>query len=140
MWRWRDPAPSVASGPSRSHGLVRSAIGLTAAGVLYAIGWRTVAMVAAGIALATGLLAFASPDRGYRMLASGLDRFARAVGVVLTWLVMVPIFFLWFLPFGVLFRRGRADPMKRAWDRAAASYWQPRADDMTAPARHERPY
>ena len=56
----------------------------------------------------------------------------------MTWIVMVPIFYGVFLPFGLLFRRGRRDRMKRYYDPDAQSYWEERPE---RPAGYrERPY
>ncbi len=143
MWNWQ--SPGVVVGPHaapglRKAGLTRSAIGLVAAAVLYALSLHVVAAIAGTIALVTGALALASPQHGYKALHGWMDRFAVGVGTVVTWLVMVPIFALVFMPFGMLFRRGERDPLKRAWDRGLSTYWETRTDDMTRPERHERPY
>jgi hypothetical protein len=43
----------------------------------------------------------------------------------MTWIVMIPIFYLFFLPFGKLLRRGRNDRLRRYYEREAETYWEP---------------
>ena len=38
---------------------------------------------------------------------------------------MIPIFYLFFLPFGKLLRRGRHDRLRRYYESEAESYWEP---------------
>jgi hypothetical protein len=48
------------------------------------------------------------------------------VGRLLTWVLLVPLFYAFFLPFGALLRRGRSDRLARRFDAGATSYWEPR--------------
>ena len=49
--------------------------------------------------------------------------FALGVGQFLTWLLLVPFYYLCFLPARMLLTLTRHDPMKRAWDPPAPTYW-----------------
>ncbi|MSQ82003.1 MAG: hypothetical protein EXR77_03680 [Myxococcales bacterium] len=62
---------------------------------------------------------------------------AGKIGIALNWLILGPIYFLIFVPLGKL---RRDDPLKRTWDRSAASYWQTRPADGGDPKQHERPF
>lgn len=56
----------------------------------------------------------------------GVMRFAKAVGTAMTWLTLVPFFWLCMVPGRlVLLALGR-DPMRRAWDPSAKTYWTPK--------------
>jgi hypothetical protein len=61
----------------------------------------------------------------------------RRIGRALTWLLLVPLFYLFFLPFGLLFRRGRRDRLKRYFDREATTYWETLEGPTAASSSHE---
>jgi hypothetical protein len=48
---------------------------------------------------------------------------ARGVGTLMTWLVLVPFFYLVFLPARVVLAMARRDPMRRAFPTQEATYW-----------------
>ena len=52
--------------------------------------------------------------------------FAHYVGVVLTWALLVPFFYLCFLPGHLMIRLCRKDPLKLKWPSGEATYWTPR--------------
>jgi len=84
-----------------------------AGGVLYMI---------AAVLLLLGLL---WPSAWWRVDAFG-QRLGHWVGVGLTVLLLVPFFYLAFVPmrfFQVVLRR---DPLQRRWEPQRASYWEPR--------------
>ncbi len=76
------------------------------------------------VLLALLLSLLLSPTGLYAALQRLFAATGRAAGRITTWLVMVPLFYLFFLPFGRLLRRGRRDRLKRSFDRAAGSYWR----------------
>ncbi len=138
-WRGRDGRVAAAAA-ARAHelrrkGMIQGAIGLCIAAAFYAFDHTTLALVAGSIACVMALLALVSPTGAFAAVERGLLRFGRAVGVVVTWLVMLPIFGLFFVPFGLLFRRGAKDPMRRGYDTALPSYWK-RRDDPLGGDRH----
>ena len=65
-----------------------------------------------------------SPNGLYLGIERLFDLLGRLLGRGMTWLLLVPIFFLFFLPFGALLRRGRRDRLKRWFDPEADSYWE----------------
>jgi hypothetical protein len=58
----------------------------------------------------------------------------------MTWILLVPLFVLVFLPFGLLFRRGARDPMERRLDRARSTYWGARDTTADDPDRYGRQF
>ena len=54
--------------------------------------------------------------------------FAIGVGQVLTWLLLVPFYYLCFLPARIILSLMKRDPMKRAQDSSAPTYWDKRQD------------
>lgn len=125
IWRWQQPTVDVNDERVfRRRGLVRAAVASCAAALLYGWGHAPLATVAAIVALFTATLAVTSPSGGYRGLERGLARLSNVVGRVVAWLVLLPVFFGFFVPFGLLFRRGSRDSMKRSFEPQSTTYWQ----------------
>jgi hypothetical protein len=49
--------------------------------------------------------------------------FGRGVGVGVTWLLLVPFYFLFFTTARVFLTLTGKDPLTRRWEKSAASYW-----------------
>lgn len=143
IWDWRRPLddPRAASRLARRRGFVRASVALALAGIGLTFGHSTVFRLACGagaVGLATLVAAVVSPLGALRRLESALALAGSWVGRAVTWLVMTPIFYLVFTPFGLLTRRGARDPLHRALDRTAATYWTRRDPDR--PVTHERQF
>ncbi len=61
------------------------------------------------------------------------------LGWVISTLVMLLVFYLVLTPMGLIMRLLRRDPMLRAYDHAAASYWEPH-DPAGRPSRYFRQF
>ena len=130
-WSWRDRAAGEAAArereaaANRRKGVIGALIGLAVAALLYFVFHRPVAAaVVAGVAVLIGLLALASPLGLYKGLTRALDRFAYFVGSALTWILMPVLFYLVFLPIGILLRaRGKLAISKSA-DPRMPTYWK----------------
>lgn len=131
------PKPDRRAHVARRSASIRFVVALAAGGVLYALERPIMAAVAASLGSLSLLLALASPLGAYAALDRLVTRTGALVGTILTWLLLAPVFYLFFVPFGLLFRRGARDPLRRAIDRDAPSYWTKRASD---PPRLDRPY
>lgn len=112
---------------------------LVVGGVLYqgfdhrlaaGIVWALATLLAVGALCAPVIL------RGFHRLGVWL---AHVAGVAMTWLTLVPVYYLVFTPIRLIgLLRGR-DPLQRRRDAAAASYWTARCP--IADVRHfERTY
>lgn len=129
-WSWRETAAGEAgaqaheAAANRRKGLIGGAIGLAAAAAVYFFLHRPLAAeVIAGIAVLIALIAMASPLGLYKLMAHGLDRFAHAVGAAVTWLLMTVLFYLVFLPIGLVLRARRKLGISRGADCRLSSYW-----------------
>lgn len=130
VWRWRDEE-SLDSRPgearaARVRGLLQSSFGLAVGALVYGfvspgagIVIGSVASVILACALLSPLGLFARIEAVFRWIGHG-------IGVAVTWLTLGLLFFGFFLPFGLLFRRGRKDGMKRFYVPEAESYWTAR--------------
>jgi hypothetical protein len=125
--------------PVRRRAAIQAAVGALAGGVLYAIGHHTLATVAWSIAGVVLLTALVSPHGLHARLNRAIEWVGSAIGKLLTWVLLVPFFFLFFTLFGRLMRGGRRDKLERWLDRSAATYWKKR-DTSAALADYERQF
>jgi hypothetical protein len=117
-------------------------VGLAVAAGFAWWGYRTPALIVGTIACAIGLAALASPLGVFAAIERAFAALGRWVGGALAWLILPLIFYLFFTPFSLLFRRGRRDSMKRHLDAEAVSYWttRERRSVTTASKSHDRQY
>ncbi len=87
-----------------------------------------------------GLAAWCSPAGIYAAISKILEALGRGIGQVLTALLLTPVYWLFFAPFGLLFRRGRNDSLARRSDASASSYWTERPAEDPTLERYERQY
>jgi hypothetical protein len=129
-WSWRDRAARAAAARDREaaanrvKGMIGGAVGLAVAALFHFVLHRTLAAeVIAGVAILVVLLALASPLGLYKGLTRALDVFAHAVGTAITWVLMTVLFYLVFLPAGLILRgRGKLGISRRP-DRRLPTYW-----------------
>jgi hypothetical protein len=141
IWDWREPSGVVAAkGRPRLRGFVRGAI-VTTFGLLVLAFWSqtvgTVVLVVAGVILFSALV---SPTVLYAGIEGLLARLGRLTGQAITWVLLVPLFYLFFLPFGLLLRRGRRDRMKRFFEPGAETYWEPHEGVTASSSSRVRQY
>ena len=129
MWSWeRESAAPEDKAPkwARLRGTLRALVAGAVGGVVFVFWSRTVGSVALGIATFVLLSALVSPNGLYDGIERLFVALGQATGRALAWLLLVPVFVVFFVPFGVLLRRGRRDRMQRFFDPDADSYWEPR--------------
>lgn len=142
VWTWRVPRADARvseAAAARRAGLLRAAVGLVVGAVVWAI-WRTsFGAVIVGVSVVVGLLALLSPLGAYRVLDRAIAWLGRTIGSAVTWGLMPIVYFLLFLPVGLLLRaRGRLR-LQGGPDKALASYWI--ATDRRPPAEsYERQF
>jgi hypothetical protein len=134
-WTWRTaadtgrpggPPAAAAAAAARREGAIGGAVGLAVAAALAFLLHRAgTAVVVAAVAVAVALLAQAAPLTLYRRLRGGLERFGHWVGTGVTWVLLTLLFYLLFLPVGLLMRATGKLDLTRFADPALASYWTP---------------
>lgn len=139
VWDWRRRAAGLAevnaasarareASAARRRGLIGGAVGLTVA-VLFYFFWRPgAAYVVAGVSLFLTVLALAAPLTAYKAVTGWIDRFAHGVATAVTWVLMTALYYLFFLPVGLLLRARRRLHITRGADPALPSYWRPIPD------------
>ncbi|HJO24217.1 MAG: hypothetical protein QF890_03210 [Myxococcota bacterium] len=146
IWSWQERRPAAPPAhlpdawPARRRALLQAVPGAAIGLLVYAwlsTWFGTVILTVTGVVLLVGLL---SP----RVLYAGIERLLATLAAGLTagvtWIVVGVLLVLVFMPFGWLFRRGRADRMQRFFDADASSYWQPVAQQKPEPSSYERLY
>ena len=144
IWTWRPPtaAPKPPMGPVRLRGVLQAAVGLAVAGGLAWLGQRTPARVVATVAATIALAALLSPLGLFAAIERAFTALGGWIGKALTWVLLPIVFYVFFVPFGLLFRRGRRDSMQRFFDPAATTYWTQRETRTrrSGSASHERQF
>jgi hypothetical protein len=126
VWPWQDKG--TADGPQRPSlwfSLFTLVIGCAATTLFLYFGRPVMAVLVFGVALLIFGAARFSP-RSYAVIEKFFRKFSFAVGQILTWCLLVPFFYIGF-SFGRLVQKltGK-DPMQRAYDRQAETYWETR--------------
>ncbi len=136
IWNWRAEANPGERRASEHAELRRRAfiqcgvMALVGAVVFFLIGHRTVGLVVWGLAvliLGLGLLA----PGAYRPLNRFGEWLGRAVGGLLTYLMLVPLFFLVFLPVSIYLHLQGRDPMSRRKRDQRYTCWIPRRQPIS---------
>jgi hypothetical protein len=143
IWDWRASTATDAArdpSPTRRRGLIQGAVGAAVGGGFWMLGWHGVAVAACVIAGVVAAAALLSPGGLYAAIQRLIEATAHAVGVGLSWLLLVPFFYLFFAPFGALFRRGRRDRLCRRYESDAATYWEPHEGQRASSSRLDRQY
>jgi hypothetical protein len=134
----RKPTPTA--GPSvRLRGLLQGVASAAVGALFWWLGWRGIAVVAWALGGSVSLAALLSPGLLYAAFERLFASTGRIVAGALTWVILLPIFYLFFYPFGVLFRRGRRDRLQRFYEPGAESYWEP-VPVRTIANPHEKQY
>lgn len=139
VWRWRE-RPGVERdriARLRRGGAVRAVAAGIVGGVLMWLDRPMLAAVALTLAMVTLVLAILSPGVGYARMERVVDRVASGVGAVVAFVLLAPVYFLFFVPFRMIARRGQRDRLRRRFERDRQTYWIRRESDEP---RLEKPY
>jgi hypothetical protein len=130
IWRWRETASGteVPAARVRLRAALQAGAGAAVGAALLAFGARPVAYLAFAMAALVLVSALVSPHGLHAGLQRLFEATGRAVGRATTWIVMLPLFYLFFLPFGKLRRRGRRDRLRRYFEPDAETYWEPHSE------------
>ena len=143
IWDWRgerSQTPEARPSRPRLRGTLQALVGAGVGTLIFAFVSRIAGTVVMSIATLILLSALLSPTGLYAGIERLFAALGRRIGTGLTWVVLPLLFYLVFLPFGMLFRRGRRDPMKRFYETDAESYWSPRRVGRSGSASHTRQY
>src|SRR5882724_4221121 len=143
IWDWRredDPgARAQEAAAARKRGLLGGAIGLVAAVVVHHFR-PTAGFVIGGIALLFLVIALAAPLTLYPKLMRLFDLFAHGVGTAVTWVLMTVLYYLFFLPAGLVLKAAHKLAITTGFDRAQATYWTAADDRGRAPEAYRKQF
>jgi len=145
VWNWRGGAGEESrvreAAEIRRRALLGGAIGLAVAAlVFFLLKKPLMAGVIAGVALLLSLPGLLAPLTAGRGVARALDRFAHAVGTGVTWVLMTLLFYLLFLPVGLLLRAGGKLAITRKTDPKLPTYWTPTDSRPRNPESYRRQF
>jgi len=146
-WSWRDRAGAATDSLAREarslriRGAVGGVVGLTFAALLYFVGHKVrSAEVVGGIAVVLALLALAAPLTVFKKVNHVLEVFARGVATGVSWVLMTFLFYVVFLPIGLVLRAGHKLAITRGADRRLPSYWISTEDRETPLESYRRQF
>jgi hypothetical protein len=145
IWDWTPAAdarddPTAEAGRKRRQGVVQALVTAGAGAILVFLGLRLPAFLAFGVAAVLGASALVAPLSLYAAIEHALLALGRRTGTLLGWVLLVPVFYLFFAPFGRLLRRGRRDRLQRRFEPDAPSYWEPHRGMRVASDSRRRQY
>lgn len=126
--------PSEAAA-ARKRGLTQVVITASLAGLLYFFLSEDAGTIVAGIACVLLVASMAFPLSVYAAIEGVVSRIALGLQRGVTWFLMGAIFFCIFFPFSMMFRKGRKDKLKRWMEPEFDSYWNDRAEPISAESR-----
>jgi hypothetical protein len=141
VWPWRTPpqAPAIGVWARRRRALLQ---GIVTAAIATFLTWRLgryrlglfLYCFSAGI-LICGFLA----PKAFDILERMGQKLAHVVALALTWILLLPFFYLCFAPAHLVLKLMGKDPMRRRFDRKRRSYWVDHKPP-TAPQPYTRQY
>jgi hypothetical protein len=143
IWSWRESARGGAGQDDRGarrRGALQFAATLAVAAVFWLAGLRGFAFGALALGSVALLAALVSPRGLHAAIQRLVEATGRVVGTALAWILLTPVFYLFFAPFGLALRRGRRDRLQRRFDPAAQSYWEPHEGLLASSGALDRQY
>ena len=140
IWNWKRDKPQKSRGNPRKRAGIQALAGATIGTILLLLGHVLIARIAYAITGVIFLTAMVSPHGAYATIHAGMQKFGLLVGQLLNWVLLMPLFYLFFSVFRLVMRRGLRDSMKRQLDPQIRSYWTERNDPERNPEFYERQF
>lgn len=128
IWNWQAPAtlPGDAAAARRRGAAIRAIVMCAVAALLtFWLRAPRLASVVCGFAVITVVGGFFAPPL-YALLARLEQALTRIVTLSTTYLLLAPLFYIWFVPSRFFLRLRGRDPMQRRWEPDRTSYWTDR--------------
>ncbi|MCB1702061.1 MAG: hypothetical protein KDI14_14630 [Halioglobus sp.] len=126
IWDWKTSQVErldSGAGALRLKGLVQGGVAVLVALAAWYFGFTLIIYVAGFIGTVVILAALFSPTGFFLTLDRGAVKLGAVLGGTIRWIFIPLVYYLFFVPFGKLFRQGDKDTLKRAYSPAAPSYW-----------------
>lgn len=127
-------------GNARLRGVLQGVGGGVVAALLFWFWSPPMGVVVGTISGIVGVSALLSPHGLYAAIERGLALLGRVTGSWLSWILLGLVFYAVVTPFGLLFRRGKRDAMRRSYEPGLASYWEPREIGRSGSDAHTRQF
>lgn len=134
VWPWDAPAPIARQRPLWRRVLIQLAVMSVLAGLFFLFGHVVMTWIIMGLLVCFAMLAAVAP-RAYAGQEAFFARFALKVGVLLTYLLLLPFYWICFIPARILLFVRRKDPLHLAFPAPEASCWR-----LRPPPRGARSY
>jgi len=138
VWPWPEAAQNSTAPPSLSRALTILIIGLTVSGIFFFNGHTVMATIVCAISVTIFLCSRFLPAQ-YAYIEKFGVRLSQGAGTALTWLLLVPVYYTFFMFGRLLQKLGGKDPMARSLTEDIESYWVSKESD-TDPARYKRQF
>jgi hypothetical protein len=126
---------------ARRQGWIGGAVGLAVAAVFALLLHRRGAgAVVASVSVLITVIALAAPLTLFRRLRALMELFGHAVGTAVTWVLMTVLFYLLFLPVGLLLRATGKLGFTRFADPRRSSYWTTTGASARAAASYRKQF
>jgi hypothetical protein len=143
-WPWRDKPADHAVTEARSArvaGTIQALVGFAAAALFrFWLHRPTMAAVVLGLATLNLLAALFSPLGLYRRITAAVGLLGRAIGQVVTWVLMPIVYLLLFTLFGLVLRAAGKLRLSRGPDRTLPTYWRDLSATERTAASYERQF
>ncbi len=127
VWAWDTPKADVdVRARLRFKALIQSLVMSAVAALFYF--WRGHVVLPAALAALAAVnlaLGLAAP-RAFGAVDRAMQAFGHGVGTAVTWIVLVPFFYLFMLPGRLILLAMGKDPLDRRFPDTPTSYWVPR--------------
>jgi len=131
VWNWKNPETRLHPSKSelRKKGIV-PVIGTLLIGTIFRFHfeWIHSSNIVYGVCLFFILVTLIMP-KWLMSIEKAMLTFGKWVGVFLTWVILVPFFFLAFVPLRLIQFLSKGDPLKMKYDASVDSYWLVRQEE-----------
>ena len=141
VWPWRTPpkSPATGAGTRRRRILLQCVITAVIATLLtWWLGRYRLGLFLYFVSAVILVSGFLMPNAFDALERLG-QKLAHAVGLTLTWLLLMPFFYLCFVPARLILMLLGKDPMARRYERDRLSYWENHKPPVT-PQSYTRQY
>lgn len=108
---------------ARTTAAVQCVVGLALGLLIYFLLSRIFGVIVCSIALLLAVLAFVAPIAVYEPIKRGIAWLSIMVGLAISFVVLLLLYYLFFVPFGLLFRKGGRNKLGLAFVKEQPSYW-----------------
>lgn len=119
---------------------IQGVIGLILGLLIYLLLSKIFGVIVCSIALVLTVLAIVAPLAVYEPIKRALAWLSMIVGTVISFVVLLALYCLFFVPFGILFRKGNRNKLSLGFAANQSSYWIDRSAPSGKNNNYERQF